>query len=262
MIKVSRIAGTGVVLRRHPRLAEATGPGNDLNSPEPEKSQTLKAGITKDADTVVPLPAAFVPADTDAAFREISEAPIEERCAQHYANGLEEGQRSGHEAGHADGVQEGLRQAESAARIHAAALDKLGIAIVEACTEACTQGQAAIEAGAIEIAYAALLQLLGERAGDRLVVADAVRLVLAQLRERTPMSIRLSPADHALLAEEAHGLEIGDARLVADERVVLGGCIVDTDAGSLDGRLETRLAELASMLLDLHRTRGPDEAQP
>ena len=155
-----------------------------------------------------------------------------------------------------------MRQADSAARSHADAIDKLRIAIVDACNQAVSQRQAAVEAGAIEIAYAALLRLIGERAGDRLAVADTVRLVLAQLREHAPVTIRLSPADHALLATGAHGLEIGNVSLVADERVVLGGCIVDTDAGSLDGRLETRLAELGSLLIDLHRARRTDEAQP
>lgn len=76
-----------------------------------------------------------------------------------------------------------------------------------------------------------------------------MRAVLEQLPDRKLLSIHLAPADHALLHDEAQPPRLG-AALVADERVALGGCIVETDAGSLDGRLETRLAELKAVLLE------------
>ena len=261
IIKASRIAGSGVVLRRHPRLSKPISPNSEPAPAISLKAQPLVSGAGGNADPIVALAAVTIAADADAALCGTSDAFVEERGLENYGNGLEEGHSAGYEAGYADGLQQGLEQGENAARINVEALDKLGATIVEACTAACQQQQASIEAGAIEIAYAALQRLIGERAGDRLIVADAVRLVLAQLRDRTPLAIRLSPADHALLATQPHGLDIGLATLVADERVLLGGCIVDTDAGSLDGRLETRLAELAALLLDLHRTRGRIEIE-
>ena len=41
--------------------------------------------------------------------------------------------------------------------------------------------------------------------------------------------------------------------LVADERVELGGCLIETDGGTLDGRLETQLKRLRDTLLDAAR---------
>jgi flagellar assembly protein FliH len=115
--------------------------------------------------------------------------------------------------------------------------------------------QAELESAAIEIGYAALLRIVGQKTGDRAMVESMVRAVLEQLPERRLLSIHLAPADHALF-HDGKGIppSLG-AVLLADERVGMGGCIVETDAGSLDGRLETRLAELKAVLVEMHHAR-------
>ena len=41
---------------------------------------------------------------------------------------------------------------------------------------------------------------------------------------------------------------IRHVEIIEDRRVGAGGCIVETDAGSIDARLETQLAEAANLL--------------
>ena len=274
VIKASRLAEAGVALRRHPRLvrgpgrqpeqaiADVPGPAGD-NAPLSTPLHALRspaftpvgthAAITADDEVLL---------DADAAAYVTGELVRHDPYAEGYDYGFEEGQRTGWGAGHEedlrDGLQKGREDAGAAARVQADALDALGAAI----TQACAQRRAAVEAGAIEIAYAAVLRLIGESAGDRTVVSDTVRRVLEQLQDRTLLCIRVSPADHALLQQRAHGLNLGGALLVADERVELGGCIIDTDAGSLDGRLETQLSELKTLLVELHQSHQSHEAQP
>lgn len=162
----------------------------------------------------------------------------------------EDGKQQGWNAGYEQGLQEGLRQGREEAAASRSCKERLA-AVAEAIGLASHNWQAELESAAIEIGYAALLRIVGQTAGDRAMVESMVRAVLEQLPERRLVSIHLAPADHALL-HDGDGLppSLG-AVLLADERVSMGGCIVDTDAGSLDGRLETRLAELKALLLEV-----------
>jgi flagellar assembly protein FliH len=264
VIKASRLADAGIALHRHPRLLRGASPQPGL--PDADAHQEPASGVPPGTASL-PAPSPFFASviDADAGAYATGELVHPGQYAEGHDAAFEAGRRAGWEAGHEeglhDGVQQGRQDTDSAARVQADALAALGAAV----TEACTQRRAAIEAGAIEIAWAALLRLIGQSAGERAAVADTVRCVMEQLQDRTLQSIRLSPADHALLEQGGHGLNLGAAQLVADERVEVGGCIIDTGAGSLDGRLETQLSELKAVLLELHQVHedhGAHGAQP
>jgi flagellar biosynthesis/type III secretory pathway protein FliH len=131
--------------------------------------------------------------------------------------------------------------------------------LADAISAASAAWETALEAGAVEIAYAAVLRIIGQTMCSRDAVVAMVRKVMEQLPERRALSIHLSPSDHALLEADAQLAPLGGVKLVPDERVDIGGCIVETDAGSLDGRLETQLAGLRDLLLSLHRSGGERE---
>ncbi|MEX0703445.1 MAG: FliH/SctL family protein [Planctomycetales bacterium] len=68
------------------------------------------------------------------------------------------------------------------------------------------------------------------------------------------IELRMHPADVELTQE--HGEQVlralaacGEARLVADESVGRGGCVVRTIHGTIDGRLETQLERITAELL-------------
>jgi flagellar assembly protein FliH len=183
--------------------------------------------------------------------------------AEAYRQGHADGSREGWESGNEDGLREGwkqgyeegrhaaLEEAETSARQYAEAGARIAQAI-QSASEHCAR---ALEAGAIEIAHAAILRIAGSSAGNREFVVGIVRQLIEELPERKLLSIRLAPDDFALLQQQSAELACHAGLLQADERVGLGGCIIDTDAGSLDGRLETQLAELRETLLSAHRTR-------
>lgn len=257
VIKASRVAASGVPLRQHPRRPPV--PAGKTVVPPPnvglDAGERLmqRAGLEASyAGTADAGAAVFDPRATD-------EPVCDEFYTKGYDAGFAAGRQEGWDAGHEQGLQAGLQQgrqdAEEAARIKAVALDALRAAIAEAAG----RHGAAVEAGAIEIAFAALSRLIGQSVGDLAVVAGTVRRVLEQAPERALQTIRLSPTDHALLTQDGHEPGLGNALLLADERVSAGGCIVDTDAGSLDGRLETQLAELKTLLVGLHRAHGAQE---
>jgi flagellar biosynthesis/type III secretory pathway protein FliH len=41
--------------------------------------------------------------------------------------------------------------------------------------------------------------------------------------------------------------------LLSDDRVLLGGCLIETSGGTLDGRLETQMQQLRDTLLAARR---------
>jgi flagellar assembly protein FliH len=78
------------------------------------------------------------------------------------------------------------------------------------------------------------------------VASDAVHAVMLSARH---ISVRAHPADLPLIesgAEEA--LAARGARLVADETVTRGGVLVESDAGTVDARIEVRWAQVAALL--------------
>ena len=77
------------------------------------------------------------------------------------------------------------------------------------------------------------------------LVAERVRTVLERARRAKRVRVRVHPSDLAHLegAEWAAGASIeGDAELTP------GDCVVETELGTLDGRVQTQLAALDEAL--------------
>ena len=106
---------------------------------------------------------------------------------------------------------------------------------------------------AVEVVYESVCKLLGQALAGREGVIAAVREVVRRARERSRLSLHVSPSDYALIREHLaavlEGLEAGQVEVVSDERVQLGGCLLETPSGSLDGRLEVQLENLRRALL-------------
>ncbi len=78
------------------------------------------------------------------------------------------------------------------------------------------------------------------------VAQEAVGVVLASARQIT---LQVHPDDLTLVAEGAGELLAArGARLVAQPAVERGGCIAESDVGSVDARIETRWAQAARSL--------------
>jgi flagellar assembly protein FliH len=104
----------------------------------------------------------------------------------------------------------------------------------------------------VEIAFESVCKILGRALCDRAGVSALVQAVIEQVREREQLIVRLAPADYMLLAgAEAAGSrnDAWKAELKPDARVTLGGCLIDSPSGTVDGRLETQLQRLREVLV-------------
>jgi len=97
-----------------------------------------------------------------------------------------------------------------------------------------------------DLAFAVAARVLRrEAAADPAAVVPQVRELLQRAAAADSLTLRLSSRDHALLTShpellpEANGLT--GLRLRADSSVADGGCLLETEAGGLDARLETQL---------------------
>ena len=116
-----------------------------------------------------------------------------------------------------------------------------------------------VEEIAVSIAFEAICRVLGESAVTRDGIAALVRQAASHAVKTDKVVVRLHPADLSAL-RGAGGLDAALASgmavsWVADDAVVLGGCILETDSGELDARLETQMDRLRSTLLAARRAK-------
>lgn len=72
----------------------------------------------------------------------------------------------------------------------------------------------------------------------RAVVEEALA---ATVRDELTRTLRLNPTDFALLQNHIDGMIDSDrVKLVADDRITAGGCVLQTATGTVDGTLEKR----------------------
>jgi len=83
---------------------------------------------------------------------------------------------------------------------------------------------------------------------DQEIIQTLVRVALGHVAERSAVTVRLNPVDCTFVAE--HRAELcsdSDGReivLVADKAIDRGGCLVQTECGDIDARIEEEFREV------------------
>jgi flagellar biosynthesis/type III secretory pathway protein FliH len=107
----------------------------------------------------------------------------------------------------------------------------------------------------VEIVFASVSKILGDAMIEPDAVISIVKQSINQLVSRDQLTIHLSAKDKRLidsiLSEREEPLFDDAVNIVADERVQLGGCILQTNTGGLDARLEVQLQQLRDCLLSV-----------
>ncbi|MEI7925105.1 MAG: FliH/SctL family protein [Chloroflexota bacterium] len=116
----------------------------------------------------------------------------------------------------------------------------------------------------VELAIEATEAVIGSRtASDEALVYETVRRALERAGSQNIVRVRVSPDERERVAvrlAETQGA-VAPFEVLADGTVHVGGCIVDTEAGRVDARLDVQLGELATLLRDALPAR-PDSAAP
>lgn len=211
----------------------APAPAREPAALEAELTHLSKVAAASIADTEHSLLEKAMATATANAQREL-ERVREDARAEAYREGLAQGQ------------QEGRREWEEQVGRLGALIDGLQELRAEILDQA--------EDKIVELVFEALSRILGSALTHRDGVAAVVRQALATVREQDRVvTIRLAPADFELLGgtdESAPKAFRPGTAIVADPRVHVGGCLLDTPQGSIDGRLEIQLERLKNAILE------------
>ncbi|GAA0706173.1 hypothetical protein ISN75_10320 [Dyella marensis] len=177
----------------------------------------------------------------------------------------EEADAEEHRFGFEQGYRDGLRQARTEFEAAAAqartefeqqaktALDEAQqtlrveherlATVSDALTAALEEDRRWAESAAVEMAYAAMLRVLGDKAADRSLVAALCEQARRELGSEV-VSVRVAEADAAALQALVPGIPV-----VADASLQAGSCVLESRRGRFDAGLDARTQQLRHALL-------------
>lgn len=110
-----------------------------------------------------------------------------------------------------------------------------------------------VEDEIISIVYESVCKVIGTQMKDEKSIISVVREVMKFSQDRMEMVLRVSTDDYEIIKNARDKLSTGISNrvnIVADELVRYGGCIIETTAGRIDGRLEQQMESLRHVLLN------------
>jgi flagellar assembly protein FliH len=110
------------------------------------------------------------------------------------------------------------------------------------------------EGFAVELGFAAVVRLLGERANDRVLIAQLCQQARAEVGDGA-MRLRVAPADIEDVGSAAATIE-----LVADPALPRGSCVLETPRGRFDASLAVRLDHLRQAMLQALQAGSPESS--
>lgn len=181
-----------------------------------------------------------------------------DELAQEAARVREDARAAGHEAGMLAGTEAGKQAAFEAQADQLATL-------AGAHVQAQTQRQEWFERQEKDLVKLAILiaqkLLCLELAHSRTAALPMAQAALGHITDRSKVRLRVHPLDLAAVTAAKASLMLSvdsltHLEVVADPKVGLSGCMVETRTGLVDARLATQLAEVAAGLLEIKP--GPD----
>jgi flagellar assembly protein FliH len=241
-------------------------------NPPPTASTVLRRAHLETGLARVPRPRPVAAAQPQVAETVAAQAQVDAAMEQARRQAMHEGREEGLRRGHEEGLAEGRKAAE--VQVRAALARAVGegearlqekgrelAALAAALVQARGDAWAAAEEDMVALCFETICRVLGAGAPS----ADALRAQLKQLAplrsHQEPLAVHVHPDDFHLLtaAGAGAGEDPAGIRWRADAEVALGGCIVRTESGTLDARLETILANMKRALME---ARGRTQVAP
>ncbi len=171
--------------------------------------------------------------------------------------------KNAHAEGFAAGRKEGIHQAElqmsQLTERSARELLKTSLTAMQAGADSLRQERdrwiAAWETAAVRLSVAIAEKILRKELGKHPEVAKEMIASALELASGSPqIRVKLNPQDLKSLGDRAEEViralaSCGAATLVPDDAISAGGCIVETQHGIVDARLESQLDRIATELI-------------
>lgn len=108
-----------------------------------------------------------------------------------------------------------------------------------------------VEPQLVELALAVAKRIVGREVTiDREIALTLVKVSLAKLHNRAVAEVHLNPEDFNFVETHREKLDFrGSLELVEDKSISVGGCLIHTETGDIDARIESQFDEIAHGLL-------------
>ena len=174
-------------------------------------------------------------------------AQLEQEVERRFAEAREQGFEEGHHAG----CEAASKEVETDTAERQRRLDDLCEGMSK---EFGDYLESAVQDSVVEVVLAAAGKFIGDKMADRDSIVAIVDNMTQNIEASHRIRVRVSPVDFELLNSDnwAPPKRKGGPKLdfVSDERIELGGCIIETTHGELDARLETQLRRLKEVLVE------------
>jgi flagellar assembly protein FliH len=211
----------------------------------PAVSSEIHAGADDGPHFPVPAPLTF---EQVAAWLAVQDGETRESCASLLSEEL----TAVHERARLSGYEAGQLRAKADAEQETERLLSALSALVSAAESALEHEREALAEDCADVVGEVLAKIAGSVLATREAIVGTVMTVLRRMKDDREATIRVHANDLPVLQVEQEKLAklFGRSKftLVADSRVTVGGCIVETSAGSLDGRLDVQLREMCETL--------------
>ncbi len=179
------------------------------------------------------------PPEKDAATLAAEQAKIESDIQQRAQETEKQAYQEGFGQGQRQGLESGIKQLEPVLQNFRQALQELDKLRAEIYRKA--------ESETVDLALAIARKVIcREIATDKKVVLNVIKEALAQSAGREAIKIKINPTDLELIKtsdiELSSYFAVDDSiRFEADQSISSGGCVIETDLGEIDARIEKQL---------------------
>jgi flagellar assembly protein FliH len=173
--------------------------------------------------------------------------------AEKESNAIRDAAREqGHQEGFEKGKQDGFAQGEVEGKNSYSALMTNLNSLMDNLTSERKKLVADLQPMLVELVGEALKRCLGKEAENGTLVVEFVKEALAKAQDKVQLKLHLNPDDMAEIEAQKKQLQlsvgVSEMELIADARVERGGCLLETEGGSVDVRLNTVVEQVKESL--------------
>lgn len=170
----------------------------------------------------------------------------------------EKAEEEGYKLGFNQGMTEGFDRGEKEARKQAALLQQQLENLLQTIPLALSESRHALKTEIADIVLAITQQFFVHQQQNKEAIAQQISSILNQLNDKQAITLALHPQDLTQLQQSELKIDFShckDLRIVADESLSLGGCIIKTEHGIFDAGIERQIDRLKQVLLQI-KNRG------
>ena len=112
----------------------------------------------------------------------------------------------------------------------------------------------AFEKLVIETAFEVAKKVVQREISNDTIINENVRIAINKIMGANEVRLKLNPSDIDEMTEASknliHGSSFNKIKIEPDARIEQGGCLIETEIGSVDARISTQLSEMQKQLED------------